>query len=66
MEVKEITGGAEVETPSVTRVSRGSMVRWAIANHERVRTGLRRKGEGRHLGGAIVTKASSSEKEGRE
>ena len=54
------------ENPSATVVSRGSMAHWSIADRERVRIGLRRKGKGQHLGGAIVAKANSLEKEGRQ
>ena len=34
-------GGTEAKTASEARVSRGSMVRWAIADQERVKMGLR-------------------------
>ena len=35
------TGGAKAETPSVTRVRRGSLTNWAIADQEHVRIGQR-------------------------
>ena len=34
-------GGTEAETTSEARVSKGSMVRWVIADRERVKIGLR-------------------------
>ena len=43
--VKTGVKGTEVETPT-TVVSKGSMVRWSIVDRERVRIGLRWKGEG--------------------
>ena len=58
--------GTEAEKPSETAVSRGSMVRWAIADRERVKIGLRRGEKGRVLGGAIVAKVDSSEEDDRE
>ena len=57
-------GGARVETASEARVSRGSMVHWAIADRERVKMGLRRVESGRVLRGAILAKANSSEGDG--
>ena len=58
--------GTEAVITSEARVSRGSMVRWAIADRERVKIGLRRGEKGRVLGGAIVAKVDSSEEDDRE
>ena len=57
--------GARAETASEARASGGSMVRWAIADRERVKIGLRRVESGRALRGAILAKANSSEGDGR-
>ena len=58
-------GGTEVETTSEARVSRGSMVHWAITDQEQMRIGLRREVKGQVLGGAIVAKADSSREDSR-
>ena len=60
------TEGAEAQTPSVTRVRRGLLTNWAIADRERVGIGLRQGKRGRVLVGAVVAKADNSEENGRE
>ena len=54
VEVKATEGEAKTWDPSKATEDIGPLTGWAMAVHERVRTGLRQGTEGQRLGRAIV------------